>query len=104
MRKNVSSGIQACGHRYVKIIKSAADEQRRMVGKCYVRSNNFAFDTNDDWQSDRYEACNHNFDFQLEGMCNMGISAGMTDTDVYIGSTGSYTWQGGRSLELRDAI
>ncbi|CAG04405.1 unnamed protein product, partial [Tetraodon nigroviridis] len=86
--------VLACGHRYVKIIKSAADEQRRMVGKCYVRSNNFAFDTNDDWQSDRYEACNHNFDFQLEGMCNMGISAGMTDTDVYIGSTGSYTWQG----------
>lgn len=74
-----------------------------MIGKCYVRSNDLTLDTDDDWQEDSYEVCNPNFDMELEGMCNMGISAGMTDTDIYIGATGSYTWQGGRSRELRDA-
>lgn len=104
MKKNLSSGIQACGHRYVKIIPSGTEEQRRMIGKCYVRSNDLTLDPLDEWQGNSYEVCNPNFDLELEGMCNMGISAGMTDTDVYIGATGSYVWQGGWGLELSDVI
>lgn len=80
----------------MKIVRGGTEEQRRMIGKCYVRSNDLTYDPNDDWQSYSYEVCNPNFDMQLEGMCNMGISAGMTDTDVYIGATGSYVWQGGQ--------
>lgn len=87
--------VQACGHRYVKIIRGGNEEQRRMIGRCYVRSNDLTFDNNDDWQSYRYEVCNPTFDTELEGMCNMGISGGMTDTDVYLGAPGSYVWQGG---------
>lgn len=67
-----------------------------MVGKCYVRSNDLTYDQNDLWQTDSYEVCNPNSDMQLEGLCNMGISAGMTDNDVYIGSPGSFLWQGER--------
>uniref|UniRef100_A0A8C3B372 Integrin, alpha 3b n=1 Tax=Cyclopterus lumpus TaxID=8103 RepID=A0A8C3B372_CYCLU len=88
-RDHPAGRVLACGHRYVKI----TEEQRRMIGKCYVRSNDLTFDPNDDWQTYSYEVCNPNFDMELEGMCNMGISGGMTDTDVYIGATGSYLWQ-----------
>ena len=65
-----------------------------MVGKCYVRGNDLTYDPNDEWQEHRYEFCNPSYDMDLEGMCNMGISGGITDTDVYIGSPGSYNWQG----------
>lgn len=66
-----------------------------MIGKCYVRSNDLTFDDSDDWQSYSYEVCNPNEDMEFEGMCNMGISGGMTDTDVYIGAPGSFMWKGG---------
>lgn len=72
-----------------------------MIGKCYVRSNDLTFDINDDWQSYSYEVCNPSFDTELEGMCNMGISGGMTDTDVYLGAPGSYVWQGGAPRSQR---
>lgn len=88
-----AAAAQACGHRYVKVIRGG-EEQRRMVGKCYVRSNDLTYDQNDLWQTDSYEVCNPNSDMQFEGMCSMGISAGMTDNDVYIGSPGSFLWQG----------
>lgn len=65
-----------------------------MIGKCFVRGNDLTFDPDDYWQSFRYEVCNPNYDMEMEGMCNMGISGGMTETDVYIGATGSYLWQG----------
>lgn len=94
--------VLACGHRYVKIIQSGAEVQQRMIGKCYVRSNDLTFDQNDYWQTDTYEVCNPNFDMELEGMCGMGISAGMTDTDVYIGATGSFLWQGNVHDTWRD--
>uniref|UniRef100_A0A8D3CC79 Integrin, alpha 3b n=1 Tax=Scophthalmus maximus TaxID=52904 RepID=A0A8D3CC79_SCOMX len=93
---------RACGHRYVKIIQSGTEEQRRMVGKCYVRSNDLTYDPNDDWQTYSYEVCNPNFNMELEGMCNMGISGGMTDTDVYIGAPGSFVWQGNVHVTWRD--
>ncbi|XP_070845958.1 integrin alpha-3b isoform X1 [Chaetodon trifascialis] len=101
-RDQTAGRVLACGHRYVKIIKSGAEEQRRMIGKCFVRSNDLTFDPNDDWQTYSYEVCNPNFDMELEGMCSMGISGGMTDTDVYIGATGSYVWQGNVHLTWRD--
>ncbi|KAJ7984939.1 hypothetical protein DPEC_G00359950 [Dallia pectoralis] len=65
-----------------------------MVGKCYVRGNDLTYDPNDEWQAYSYELCNPNYDMELEGLCNIGISGGMTDTDVYLGSVGSYLWQG----------
>uniref|UniRef100_A0A673W531 Integrin, alpha 3b n=1 Tax=Salmo trutta TaxID=8032 RepID=A0A673W531_SALTR len=94
--------VLACGHRYVKVVRGGAEEQRRMVGKCYVRGNDLTFDPNDEWQAYSYEVCNPNFDMELEGLCNMGISGGMTDTDVYIGSVGSYVWQGNVHVTWRD--
>ncbi|KAM6964612.1 integrin alpha-3b isoform 2-T2 [Tautogolabrus adspersus] len=92
----------ACGHRYVKIIQSGTDQQRRMVGKCYVRGNDLTYDPNDEWQAYNYEVCNPNYDMELEGMCNMGISGGITNTDVYIGATGSYVWQGNVHVTWRN--
>eukprot|EP00064_Thunnus_orientalis_P006862 superscaffoldBa00000734_g6881 len=103
-RNQPGGRVLACGHRYVKIIQGGTEEQRRMIGKCYVRSNDLTYDPNDDWQTYSYEVCNPNFDMELEGMCNMGISAGMTDTDVYIGATGSYLWQGYSVLEDRKLL
>lgn len=88
----------------MKIISVGTLEQWRMIGKCYVRGNDLTFDPLDEWQEEKYEVCNPNFDMELEGMCNMGISGGMTDTDVYIGATGSYYWQGGRSRYLTGGI
>lgn len=79
----------------MKVVKGGSENQWRMIGKCYVRSNDLTYDQNDDWQTSSYELCNPNYDMDFEGMCNMGISGGMTDTDVYLGSAGSYTWQGG---------
>ncbi|KAM8836033.1 integrin alpha-3b isoform 2-T3 [Spinachia spinachia] len=94
--------VLACGHRYVKVLKGGSEEQRRMVGKCYVRGNDLTFNPNDEWQANSYEVCNPAFDMDLEGMCNMGISGGMTDTDVYIGATGSFLWQGNVHITWRD--
>ncbi|XP_042363978.1 integrin alpha-3b [Plectropomus leopardus] len=94
--------VLACGHRYVKVIRGGLEEQRRMTGKCFVRSNDLTYDPDDEWQKNPYEFCNPGFGIELEGMCSMGISGGMTDTDVYIGATGSFLWQGNVHLRWRD--
>ncbi|XP_074477189.1 integrin alpha-3b isoform X1 [Sebastes fasciatus] len=93
-RDQPAGRVLACGHRYVKISQSGAEEQRRMIGKCYVRSNNLTYDPSDNWQTYSFEVCNPNLNFEFEGLCNMGISGGMTATDVYIGAPGSFVWQG----------
>ncbi|XP_077062271.1 integrin alpha-3b [Siphateles boraxobius] len=93
--------VLACGHRYVKKLLGA-EEQQRMVGKCYVRGNDLTYDPNDYWQSDTYELCDFNHDQDLEGMCNMGISGGMTENDVYFGTPGSFVWQGTVHMKSRD--
>ncbi|XP_056627893.1 integrin alpha-3b isoform X2 [Triplophysa dalaica] len=93
--------VLACGHRYVKILLGA-EEQQRMVGKCYVRGNDLSYDPSDYWQSDTYELCDFNYDQNLEGMCNMGISGGMTESDVYFGAPGSFVWQGNVHMKCRD--
>uniref|UniRef100_A0A9J8AFU5 Integrin, alpha 3b n=2 Tax=Cyprinus carpio TaxID=7962 RepID=A0A9J8AFU5_CYPCA len=94
---------QACGHRYVKKLLGA-EEHQRMVGKCYVRGNDLTYDPTDYWQSDTYELCDFNYDQNLEGMCNMGISGGMTENDVYFGTPGSFVWQGeyGKTKKIWD--
>ncbi|XP_052466887.1 integrin alpha-3-like isoform X2 [Carassius gibelio] len=93
--------VLACGHRYVKKLLGA-EEQQRMVGKCYVRGNDLTYDPSDYWQSDTYELCDFNYDQNLEGMCNMGISGGMTENDVYFGTPGSFVWQGTVHMKERD--
>lgn len=67
----------------------------RMIGKCYIRGNNLRYDEINDgqWQ-DRQEVCQPTGDKDLEGMCNMGISAIMTETEVVAGAPGCYNWQG----------
>ncbi|KAI4898171.1 hypothetical protein NFI96_016261 [Prochilodus magdalenae] len=101
-REQPGGRVLVCGHRYVKIVRGGTEEQRRMVGKCFVRGNDLTYDPMDDWQSHPYEVCNPNFDMELEGMCNMGISAGMTENEVYIGCPGSYLWQGNVHVTWRD--
>ncbi|KAM9336229.1 integrin alpha-3b [Symphorus nematophorus] len=101
-RDKPAGRVLACGHRYVKIITGSTEEQRRMIGKCYVRSNDLSFDQTDDWQTYSYEVCNPYSEMEQEGMCSMGISAGMTDNDVYIGAVGSYMWQGNVHVTWRD--
>ncbi|XP_043959579.1 integrin alpha-3b [Gambusia affinis] len=90
--------VLACGHRYVKI----SSGQRGMIGKCYVRSNDLTFDNTDDWQIDSYERCNPSKDHKQEGLCNLGISGAITETDVVLGATGSYNWKGNVHLSQRD--
>ncbi|XP_017157196.1 integrin alpha-3b isoform X1 [Poecilia reticulata] len=90
--------VLACGHRYVKI----STGQRRMIGKCFVRSNDLTLDNNDLWQTDSYERCNPGDDHKKEGMCNLGISGGITETDVVLGATGSNNWKGNVHLTWRD--
>uniref|UniRef100_A0A8C4T739 Integrin, alpha 3b n=1 Tax=Erpetoichthys calabaricus TaxID=27687 RepID=A0A8C4T739_ERPCA len=85
--------LQACGHRYVRIMMSGNEEQLRMIGKCFVRGNSLNYDEDDDWQIHHYEVCNPGGDLNMEGMCSMGMAAGMTETDVYIGMPGSFNWQ-----------
>uniref|UniRef100_A0A8C7Z4B0 Integrin, alpha 3b n=1 Tax=Oryzias sinensis TaxID=183150 RepID=A0A8C7Z4B0_9TELE len=92
-QKGHSAG-RMCGHRYAKIVTGGTEEQRRMIGKCYVRSNDLTFDATDFWQTDSYEVCNPGYDMESEGQCNLGISGGIGYTDVYLGAVGSYTWQG----------
>uniref|UniRef100_A0A8C4SYM2 Integrin, alpha 3b n=1 Tax=Erpetoichthys calabaricus TaxID=27687 RepID=A0A8C4SYM2_ERPCA len=87
--------VLACGHRYVRIMMSGNEEQLRMIGKCFVRGNSLNYDEDDDWQIHHYEVCNPGGDLNMEGMCSMGMAAGMTETDVYIGMPGSFNWQGG---------
>uniref|UniRef100_A0A3B5MW58 Uncharacterized protein n=1 Tax=Xiphophorus couchianus TaxID=32473 RepID=A0A3B5MW58_9TELE len=90
--------VLACGHRYVKI----SSDDRRMIGKCYVRSNDLTFDKLDDWQDDGHNPCDYSKDHRYEGMCNLGISGFISQTDVVLGATGSYHWTGNVHLAQRD--
>ncbi|KAG2460954.1 ITA3 protein, partial [Polypterus senegalus] len=94
--------VLACGHRYVRIMMSGNEEQLRMIGKCFVRGNGLNYDQDDDWQIHHYEVCNPAGDLDMEGMCSMGMAAGMTETDVYIGMPGSFNWQGSIDVTWRN--
>ncbi|XP_041826179.1 integrin alpha-3-like isoform X2 [Melanotaenia boesemani] len=84
--------VLACGHRFVKLY--GALKLRHMIGRCYLRGNNLQYDDNDmHWQNPE-QPCSHLGDVTGEVMCNMGISAFITETEVIVGSPGSYEWQG----------
>ncbi|XP_034049610.1 integrin alpha-3b isoform X2 [Thalassophryne amazonica] len=99
-RDHQASRVLACGHRFVKIRTG----QRRMIGKCYVRGNDLSYDPDDIWQLHSYELCDPGFDHVQEGMCNLGISGGITETDVYFGSPGSFDWQGNVHAVWRNPV
>ncbi|XP_043091202.1 integrin alpha-3 [Puntigrus tetrazona] len=82
--------VLACGHRYIRNFTS----NFRMIGKCYVRGNDLKYNTADaQWQS-YYEMCNPRDDQNNEGMCLAGMSADISQTDVFMGAPGCFNWQG----------
>ncbi|KAI3359081.1 hypothetical protein L3Q82_002579 [Scortum barcoo] len=84
--------VLACGHRFAKIYGTS--QLRQMIGRCYLRGNDLQYDDEDaNWQNPE-QPCNHHGDVGGEVMCNMGISASITQTEVIVGSPGSYEWQG----------
>ncbi|NXM75512.1 ITA3 protein, partial [Serilophus lunatus] len=86
--------VLACAHRYTKVLWSGSEDQRRMVGRCYVRGNDLHLDLSDEWQTYHHEMCNANTDTDETGMCQMGTSAGFTANIIYFGAPGAYNWQG----------
>ncbi|XP_039979414.1 integrin alpha-3-like isoform X2 [Xiphias gladius] len=84
--------LLACGHRFIKLYGPL--KLRQMIGRCYLRGNDLQYDDNDmHWQNPD-QPCSHLGDVRAEVMCNMGISASITQTEVIVGSPGSYEWQG----------
>ncbi|XP_034566617.1 integrin alpha-3-like [Notolabrus celidotus] len=84
--------VLACGHRFVKLY--GAFQLRHMIGRCYIRGNNFQFNVSDlDWQNPD-QACSHLGEVSKEAMCTMGISSSITQTEVIVGSPGSFEWHG----------
>ncbi|XP_075417759.1 integrin alpha-3 [Tenrec ecaudatus] len=86
--------VLVCGHRFTQVLWSGLEDQRRMVGKCYVRGNDLELDHSDDWQTYHYEMCNSNTDYLQTGMCQMGTSGGFSQSTVYFGAPGAYNWKG----------
>ncbi|TMS01765.1 Integrin alpha-3 [Larimichthys crocea] len=86
--------ILACAHRFVKLY--GAFKLRHMIGRCYLRGNDLQYDDTDmHWQNPD-QPCS-------EVMCNMGISASITQTEIIVGSPGSYEWQGAPKDSKEDA-
>ncbi|KAM4844797.1 integrin alpha-3 [Thomomys bottae] len=86
--------VLVCAHRYTKVLWSGLEDQRRMVGKCYVRGNDLKLDSSDEWQTYHNEMCNSNTDYLETGMCQLGTSGGFTQNTVYFGAPGAYNWKG----------
>ncbi|XP_012517586.1 PREDICTED: integrin alpha-3 isoform X2 [Propithecus coquereli] len=86
--------VLVCAHRYTQVLWSGSEDQRRMVGKCYVRGNDLELDPSDDWQTYHNEMCNSNTDYLETGMCQLGTSGGFTQSTVYFGAPGAYNWKG----------
>lgn len=92
--------VLMCAHRYSVALKSG--EQLKMIGKCYVRGNDLTFSELDDWQAYHYEMCDSSSDHQNTGMCQLGISGGITEDMLYFGAPGVYNWQGTDYVLQRD--
>ncbi|XP_040290983.1 integrin alpha-3 [Bufo bufo] len=92
--------VLMCAHRYSVVLKSG--EQLKMIGKCYVRGNDLGYSDIDDWQTYHYEMCDASSDHQNTGMCQMGISGGITENMLYFGAPGAYNWQGTDYVLQRD--
>ncbi|XP_040392509.1 integrin alpha-3 [Cygnus olor] len=94
--------VLACAHRYTRVLWSGSEDQRRMVGRCYVRGNDLRLDLTDEWQTYHNEMCNSNVDAEETGMCQMGTSAGFTSNIIYFGAPGAYNWQGTNYMLKRE--
>uniref|UniRef100_A0A8B9ZUG1 Integrin subunit alpha 3 n=1 Tax=Anas zonorhyncha TaxID=75864 RepID=A0A8B9ZUG1_9AVES len=94
--------LQACAHRYTRVLWSGSEAQWRMVGRCYVRGNDLRLNLSDEWQTYHNELCNSNVDAEETGMCQMGASAGFTSNIVYFGAPGAYNWQGTNYMLMRE--
>ncbi|KAH0626752.1 hypothetical protein JD844_001911 [Phrynosoma platyrhinos] len=70
-----SGRVMACAHRYTRILRAGNENQRRMVGKCYIRGNDLGLHIDDEWQTYHNEICDTNSDLEKTGMCQMGISS-----------------------------
>ncbi|XP_073695670.1 integrin alpha-3 [Garra rufa] len=82
--------VLACGHRYIRNFET----NFRMIGKCYVRGNDLQYNrTDSQWQS-YSEMCNPRDDQTSEGMCLAGMSAAITQTEIFLGAPGCFNWQG----------
>ncbi|XP_069807795.1 integrin alpha-3 [Dendropsophus ebraccatus] len=92
--------VLMCAHRYSVALKSG--EQLKMIGKCYVRGNDLGYSDIDDWQTYHYEMCDASSDHQNTGMCQLGISGGITEDMLYFGAPGAYNWQGTDYVLQRD--
>ncbi|XP_006276744.1 integrin alpha-3 [Alligator mississippiensis] len=95
--------VLACAHRYTEVLWAGSEDQRRMVGKCYVRGNDLKLQLGDDWQTYHNEMCNSNTDAEETGMCQMGTSGGFTTNTVYFGAPGAYNWQGTNYMLQRES-
>ncbi|OPJ78908.1 hypothetical protein AV530_004782 [Patagioenas fasciata monilis] len=94
--------VLACAHRYTRVLWSGSEDQRRMVGRCFVRGNDLRLDLGDEWQTYHHEMCNANTDTDESGMCQMGASAGFTANIIYFGAPGAYNWQGTNYMLQRE--
>ncbi|KAJ3600573.1 hypothetical protein NHX12_031553 [Muraenolepis orangiensis] len=91
-QKHPAGPILVCGHRFVKLY--GASNLRHMIGRCYLRGNDLQHHpTSMHWQNP-HQVCSHIGDVSGEVMCNMGISADISQTEVLVGAPGSYEWQG----------
>lgn len=82
--------VLACGHRFIRNFST----NFRMIGKCYVRGNDLQYNTADSqWQSYN-EVCNPSDNQNSEGMCLAGMSAAITQTEIFLGAPGCFNWQG----------
>ncbi|CAL8366742.1 unnamed protein product [Lota lota] len=91
-QKQPAGPILICGHRFVKLY--GAFTLRHMIGKCYLRGNDLQqYHTSMHWQNPN-QVCSHLGDVSGEVMCNMGISADISQTEVLVGAPGSFEWQG----------
>lgn len=86
--------VLVCAHRYTKVLWSGEEDQRRMVGKCYVRGNDLQLDSYDEWQTYHNEMCDSNNNYLQTGMCQLGVSGGFTENTVFFGAPGAYNWKG----------
>ncbi|XP_029986203.1 integrin alpha-3-like, partial [Sphaeramia orbicularis] len=84
--------VLACAHRFIKLY--GAFHLRHMIGRCYLRGNDLQYDDSDmHWQNPD-QVCSHLGDVSGEVMCSVGVSASISQTQVVLGSPGSYDWQG----------
>ncbi|XP_012581983.1 PREDICTED: integrin alpha-3 isoform X2 [Condylura cristata] len=93
--------VLVCAHRYTQVLWSGSEDQRRMVGRCYVRGNDLQLDPTDDWQTYHNEMCNSNTGYLETGMCQLGTSGGFTQNTVYFGAPGDYNWKGNNYMIQR---